>query len=89
LPGRGVDETVAIHFSYLADPPRTDAERDKALADLHFACQTIVDDQDFRVNESTLPGISAERVPRTFVFGRNEPCAQHWHRQLRLARGEL
>jgi len=84
-PGRGPDETVAIHFSYLADPPETDAQREKALADLRFACQTIVDDQDFRVNESTLPGIRSESSARSFVFGRNEPCAQYWHRQLRLA----
>jgi phenylpropionate dioxygenase-like ring-hydroxylating dioxygenase large terminal subunit len=85
LPGGSPDDTVAIHFSYLRHQPATEAEREKALEDLRFACLTIVDNQDFRVNESTLPGIRHGAAPKTFTFGRNEPCAQYWHRQMSLA----
>ncbi len=81
LPGSGVDETIAIHFSYLRHEPESELERQKALEDLRYACVTIVDNQDFHVNQSTLPGIRHPAAPKCFTFGRNEPCAQHWHRQ--------
>ncbi|MFI5046316.1 MAG: SRPBCC family protein [Acidimicrobiia bacterium] len=85
LPAGGPDETLAIHYSYLRHAPANEEERKVALENLAFACKTIVDDQDFHVNSTTLPGIRHPLAPKTFTFGRNEPCAQYWHGQLARA----
>lgn len=84
-PGRHVGEsTVHLTEASLA-PVQSDDERAARVAGADFAA-LVVGKEDFPAAETCQRG--AEIGLTRFVFGRNEPMLQHWHRTWRAALDE-
>jgi choline monooxygenase len=87
-PGDDVHHTVAIHHAYHKDPPSSDEERKALEEQVLWACQTVVDGEDYAIAERTEPGLHSPSAPKTLVFGRNEPVMQAMALALRRTLGQ-
>ncbi|WP_238429130.1 aromatic ring-hydroxylating oxygenase subunit alpha [Frankia nepalensis] len=86
-PGGSLHETVALHYAYRRELPATPEEA-KALEEaVHWACQTVVDKEDYAMAERAGLSLHSPFVPPTLVFGRNEPVMQHMALTLRRVLG--
>ena len=80
FPGPSIDSTQTIQFILSARPPET--ESDEQATDI-FSAMVLqaVQDEDYRIGfgiqESILTGAN-----QAFVFGRNEPAVQNYHRSV-------
>jgi phenylpropionate dioxygenase-like ring-hydroxylating dioxygenase large terminal subunit len=81
-PGETVHETLAIHYAYCKEAPPADKAEEMAAA-VRWACQTVVDGEDYMMAERAGAGLRAPFTPKTLVFGRNEPVMQHMALTLR------
>ncbi len=86
-PGEGVRDTVALHHAYHRDPPTSDEEKKALEEQVLWACQTVVDGEDYAIAERTEPGLHSPSAPKTLVFGRNEPVMQSMALAIRRAIG--
>ncbi|MBO0727756.1 MAG: aromatic ring-hydroxylating dioxygenase subunit alpha [Acidimicrobiaceae bacterium] len=75
-PGENVHETVALHYAYHKNPPTAEDEKKALEEQVFFACQSVVDGEDYAVAARTEPGLHSPSAPKTLVFGRNEPVMQ-------------
>ncbi len=87
FPGDSIHDTVSLHYAYGKELPDSEQEREELAQKVLFACKTVVDDEDFRVAERTEPWIHSPSMPKTLVFGRNEPVMQHMALKYRDALG--
>jgi phenylpropionate dioxygenase-like ring-hydroxylating dioxygenase large terminal subunit len=80
LPGRHIGESVTHQTTLLRVPPATDVELKEAdqVADLFH---DVLVTEDYPVCEGIEQGLDA-LAGTDFVFGRNEPAVQHFHRVL-------
>jgi hypothetical protein len=83
FPGETLHETVALHYAYRQEIPDTEAERKELEELVRFACQSVVDGEDYRMAELTERSLHSPSAPKTLVFGRNEPVMQHMALTLR------
>ncbi|MGH3253496.1 MAG: aromatic ring-hydroxylating oxygenase subunit alpha [Trebonia sp.] len=85
-PGNSVSEAMALHYAYRREPPSTDeaAALEEAV---RWACQTVVDGEDYAMCAQIDPGLRAPVAPATMVIGRNEPVLQHHTLALRRTLG--
>ena len=81
-PGRRVGECTVDLTEASVRPCRTDEERAARKAGADFAA-LVVGKEDFPAAEQCQRG--AEIGLRNFVFGKNEPMVQHWHRTWQAA----
>jgi nitrite reductase/ring-hydroxylating ferredoxin subunit len=75
-PGNSIAESVALHYAYRrqAPEPGEAAAMEEAV---RWACQTVVDAEDYAMCAQIDPGLRAPVAPRSFIIGRNEPVLQH------------
>lgn len=85
-PGPGQHETVAWHHTYRRQPPAPE-EAKELEAQVFWACQTVVDKEDYAMAAQVGAGLLSPFVPETMVFGRNEPVMQHMALALRRVLG--
>jgi hypothetical protein len=88
LPGETPSRSVTVQTILTEQPPVTPAQREAAEA---FAALTLqaVRDEDYRVASAIQRGIDGGALDH-FMFGRNEPTLQHYHRWVeRLAEEAL
>ena len=80
LPGRTIGESVTHQTVLLREPPVTDVEIKEAdqFTDLF---RDVLVDEDYPVCEGIQRGLTAV-AGQDFVFGRNEPGVQHFHKVL-------
>lgn len=76
FPGPTVHETVAIHYAYRKDPPATPEEAKELEEAVRWACETVVDKEDYEMAARAGVGVRSPFRPKTLVFGRNEPVMQ-------------
>ncbi len=82
-PEQSIDRTVSLHYTYQREPPKSEDERKRVGDQVYWACQSVVDKEDYAVAARTEPGLRSPSAPETLVFGRNEPVMQHMARTLR------
>jgi phenylpropionate dioxygenase-like ring-hydroxylating dioxygenase large terminal subunit len=87
FPGPSVHETVALHYAYRREAPATEAEATELEEQVRWACQTVVDGEDYAMAARAGEGLRAPFRPKTLVFGRNEPVMQHMALTLRRRLG--
>jgi phenylpropionate dioxygenase-like ring-hydroxylating dioxygenase large terminal subunit len=75
-PGPSVHETVALHYSYRRQAPTPEEVKDLE-EQVHWACRTVVDGEDYAMAARAGLGLRSVFRPETLVFGRNEPVMQH------------
>jgi hypothetical protein len=85
-PGDTVHETVAMHYAYRSTAPAPE-EAKELEEQVRWACQTVVDNEDYAMAARAGAGLRAPFTPKTLVFGRNEPVMQHMALGLRRALG--
>lgn len=75
-PGASVHEAMALHYAYRREAPAPDeaAALEEAV---RWACQTVVDGEDYWMCSTIDPGLRAPVAPKSFLIGRNEPVLQH------------
>jgi len=78
FPGPTPDTTVTRQTVLCSTPPATDAEREAADV---FSAMTLqaVQDEDYRIGAGIQAAIRSG-ANTEFLFGRNEPAVQHYHR---------
>jgi phenylpropionate dioxygenase-like ring-hydroxylating dioxygenase large terminal subunit len=86
-PGDSIRETVALHYAYHRNPPTSDEEKKALEEQVLWACQTVVDGEDYAIAQRTEPGLHSPSAPKTLVFGRNEPVMQRMALALRRTLG--
>ncbi|MDT3443257.1 MULTISPECIES: aromatic ring-hydroxylating dioxygenase subunit alpha [unclassified Pseudofrankia] len=86
-PGQGLHETVALHYAYRRELPDSPQEAKELEEAVRWACQTVVDKEDYEMATRAGLGLRSPFVPKTLVFGRNEPVMQHMARTLRQVLG--
>lgn len=80
LPGRSVDHSVTTQHVLIRSEPKTSTER--AMADrVRDALYSIAVREDYAVATGIQEGLAA-MGSTPFVFGRNEPGVQHFHRSI-------
>jgi len=72
-----------VHSVYVR-PGLSPEERSRAVDQIPWICQTVVDGEDFWVAGRTAAGIRTGLLDNV-VFGKNEPAPQHLHRGFRDA----
>ncbi|WP_232425138.1 aromatic ring-hydroxylating oxygenase subunit alpha [Pseudofrankia inefficax] len=87
-PGESLHETVALHYAYRRELPASDQEAKELEEAVRWACQTVVDKEDYEMATRAGLGLRSPFVPKTLVFGRNEPVMQHMARTLRRVLAE-
>lgn len=87
-PGATQHETVSVHFAYRKEAPATPEEAKELEEQVRWACQTVVDNEDYRMATRAGQGLRAPFKPKTLVFGRNEPVMQHMAITLRRTLGQ-
>lgn len=87
-PGDSLHETVAMHYAYRRTAPAGPAEAAKLEQEIRWACQTVVDQEDYAMAAKVGAALRAPYTPQTLVFGRNEPVMQHLTVSLRRALGQ-
>jgi hypothetical protein len=87
FPGDDLHETVALHYAYRQEIPDSEPERKELEEMVRFACQSVVDGEDYRMAELTQRSLHSPSAPRTLVFGRNEPVMQSMALTLRRVLG--
>jgi phenylpropionate dioxygenase-like ring-hydroxylating dioxygenase large terminal subunit len=87
FPGDTPHETVALHYAYRQEIPGSEAERTELEEMVRFACQSVVDGEDYRMAELTQRSLYSPSAPQTLVFGRNEPVMQSMALTLRRVLG--
>jgi len=80
MPGRAPNHAEGLHITYAADVPEDEAGRTALDERIRFGCEDVVENEDFWITSQAEPGMRAPGTPETFVFGRNEPALQHFHR---------
>jgi choline monooxygenase len=83
-PGNSLNETMALHYAYRREAPAPDEAAGLEEA-VRWACQTVVDAEDYAMCAQIDPGLRAPVAPQAFVIGRNEPVLQHLTLALRRA----
>jgi phenylpropionate dioxygenase-like ring-hydroxylating dioxygenase large terminal subunit len=86
-PGDHVRDTVALHHAYHKNPPVSDEEKKALEEQVLWACQTVVDGEDYAIATRTEPGLHSPSAPKTLIFGRNEPVMQRMALTLRRTIG--
>ena len=80
FPGPSIDSTRTIQFILSARPPETESDQ-QATENFSAMVLQAVQDEDYRIGfgiqESILTGAN-----EAFVFGRNEPAVQNYHRSV-------
>ena len=78
FPGPTPDTTVTRQTVLCSTPPATDAEREAADV---FSAMTLqaVQDEDYKIGAGIQAAIRSG-ANTEFLFGRNEPAVQHYHR---------
>ena len=80
FPGPSIDSTQTIQFILSARPPETESDQ-QATENFSAMVLQAVQDEDYRIGfgikESILTGAN-----QAFVFGRNEPAVQNYHRSV-------
>jgi len=80
FPGPSIDSTQTIQFILSARPPETESDQ-QATENFSAMVLQAVQDEDYRIGfgiqESILTGAN-----EAFVFGRNEPAVQNYHRSV-------
>jgi phenylpropionate dioxygenase-like ring-hydroxylating dioxygenase large terminal subunit len=82
-PGESLHETVALHYAYRRELPASEQEAKELEEAVRWACQTVVDNEDYEMATRAGLGLRSPFVPKTLVFGRNEPVMQHMALTLR------
>ena len=78
---------MALHYAYRREAPAP--EEAAALEEaVRWACQTVVDNEDYFMSAQVDPGVRAPVAPRTMLIGRNEPVLQHMTLALRRVLGK-
>lgn len=85
-PGESIHETVAMHYVYGRKAPTPD-EVDELEKEIRWACQTVVDNEDYAMAAHVGAAMRSPYTPETLVFGRNEPVMQHMALSLRRVLG--
>lgn len=80
LPGRTVGESVTHQHILLREPPATE-EAVKAADQVRDWFHDVVLDEDYLTGEGVQRGLEA-LSGTDYIFGRNEPGVQHFHRAL-------
>ena len=75
-PGDDAHQTVALHHAYRRQAP-TPQEAKDLEEQVRWACQTVVDNEDYAMAARAGAGLRAPFLPQSLVFGRNEPVMQH------------
>ncbi|WP_019926667.1 aromatic ring-hydroxylating dioxygenase subunit alpha [Nocardia sp. BMG111209] len=83
-PGESLHETVAWHHAYRRTAPSPE-EADALDKEVRWACQTVVDNEDYAMAAKVGAAMRSPYTPDTMVFGRNEPVMQHMALVLRRA----
>ena len=87
FPGPSIDSTQTIQFILSARAPETESEQ-QATENFSAMVLQAVRDEDYRIGfgiqESILTGAN-----QNFVFGRNEPAVQNYHRSVARFMAEL
>ncbi len=87
FPGENLHECTALHYAYRQEIPETQEEREELEKMVRFACQSVVDGEDYRMAELTERSLQSPSAPRTLVMGRNEPVMQSMALTLRRVLG--
>lgn len=87
-PGEHIDESFALHYAYLREVPEDEVERKELEEAIRFACQSVVDAEDYRMAEFSQLALKSPSAPKTLVYGRNEPVMQHLAKALHRVLGE-
>lgn len=83
-PGQSLHETVAMHYAYRREAV-SPGEAEEVEKEIRWACQTVVDNEDYAMAAQVGAALRAPFAPETLVFGRNEPVMQHMALTLRRA----
>jgi choline monooxygenase len=75
-PGGNLREAQALHYAYRKAAVLPE-EAEELAEQVRWACQTVVDQEDYAMCAGIDPGLRAPVVPRSMVIGRNEPVLQH------------
>jgi phenylpropionate dioxygenase-like ring-hydroxylating dioxygenase large terminal subunit len=85
-PGGSINEAVALHYAYRREAPAPE-EAAAVEESVRWACQTVVDGEDYWMCSTIDPGLRAPVAPDSFLIGRNEPVLQHLTLALRRVMG--
>lgn len=80
MPGDGPSHAQGLHVTYVPQRTRTEAELAELDERVRFGCEDVVESEDFWITSLSEAGLRSPATPKTFVFGRNEPALQHFHR---------
>jgi phenylpropionate dioxygenase-like ring-hydroxylating dioxygenase large terminal subunit len=86
-PGGNLREAQALHYAYRRTAPLPD-EVAELEEQVRWACQTVVDNEDYFMSAQVDPGVRAPVAPATMLIGRNEPVLQHMTLALRRVLGK-
>lgn len=75
-PGGSLTEALALHYAYRREAPAPE-EADELAQAVRWACQTVVDGEDYAMCAQIDPALRAPVAPQSFLIGRNEPLLQH------------
>jgi choline monooxygenase len=86
-PGSNLREAQALHYAYRREVPLPE-EAAELEEQVRWACQTVVDAEDYAMCATIDPGLTAPVTSRTMLIGRNEPVLQHHTLALRRVLGQ-
>jgi phenylpropionate dioxygenase-like ring-hydroxylating dioxygenase large terminal subunit len=80
MPGRDPSHALGLHITYVRQRPQT-PEEIKILDDqIYHGCENVVQNEDFWITALAQAGVEGPAKMPTFLFGRNEPALQHFHK---------
>lgn len=80
MPGSSPSHCRALHITYVPRLPADEAERASLDQAIYHGCQNVVENEDFWITSLSEPALRSPAMSDTFVFGRNEPALQHFHK---------